>query len=133
MGQSPRPSFGAGAGGSGNAIGGGKRPSFGGGSSGSRPSFGGGSSGSRPGFGGGSAGSRPSLTSGTSGSVGGSSSQDSSEANEANNFGFPERLGKAGIDFPIYDRMNMPLTSFTCEDKENGGYVSRYYCHCAHN
>ena len=120
-GDGSRPSFGGGSSGS--------RPSFGGGSTGSRPSFGGGSSGSRPGFGGvGSTGSRPggsgswpSSISGASGSAGGS--QEISGADESNNFGFPERLGKAGIDFPIYDRMNMPITSFTCQDKENGGYV----------
>ena len=127
-----RPSFGGGSSGSRPSFGGGSagsRPGFGGGSAGSRPSFGGGSTGSRPGFGGagstgsrpGGAGSRPSSISGTSGSAGGS--QEISGANESNNFGFPERLGKAGIDFPIYDRMNMPITSFTCQDKENGGYV----------
>ena len=134
LGQSSKPSFGTGSGSSGSnsrpsANSDGSRPSFGGGSSGSRPSFGGGSTGSRPGFGGagstgsrpGGAGSRPSSISGTSGSAGGS--QEISGANESNNFGFPERLGKAGIDFPIYDRMNMPITSFTCQDKENGGYV----------
>ena len=110
----------------GNSIAGdsaGSRPSIGGGSTGLRPSFGGGSSGSRPSVGGGSSGSRPSFVGGSAGSR---PSQETSEAIEPTNFGFPESLGKAGRDFPIYDRMNMPITSFTCQDKENGGYVGNW-------
>ena len=111
-GSKPRPSFGAGLGGS--------PPRF---SGGSRPSFGASSSKSRPSQAGGSSGSRTSSTSGTTGVGGGSGSQGTFEATASNNFGFPKSLGKAGIDFPIYDRMAMPLTSFSCQDKENGGYV----------
>lgn len=119
VGQSPNPSFGTGSGGSnsrqnsfgsfGLQPGGGRRP----GDSVSRPASPGSSL-----FG---VSTRTNLGGGSGSSFGGSSSGGSSSSEEANNFGFPERLGRAGIDFPIYDRMNMPQTSFTCQDKENGG------------
>ena len=38
-----------------------------------------------------------------------------------NNYGFPLRLGRAGLDFPIFSRENLPQTSFSCEDKVDGG------------
>ena len=38
-----------------------------------------------------------------------------------NNYGFPLRLGRAGYDFPIFSRENIPVTSFSCEDKVDGG------------
>ena len=114
VGQSPNPSFGTGSGGSNS-----RQNSFG--SFGlqpglqpvSRPA----SPGSSP-FG---VSTRTNFGGGSGSSFGGSNSGGSSSSEEANNFGFPERLGRAGIDFPIYDRMNMPQTSFTCQDKENGG------------
>ena len=37
------------------------------------------------------------------------------------NYGFPLRLGRAGVDFPIFNRENMPETSFSCDDKVDGG------------
>ena len=40
---------------------------------------------------------------------------------EDNNYGFPLRLGRAGVDFPIFSRENIPETSFSCEDKADGG------------
>ena len=43
------------------------------------------------------------------------------EPGEDNNYGFPLRLGRAGVDFPIFSRENIPETSFSCEDKADGG------------
>ena len=40
---------------------------------------------------------------------------------EDNNYGFPLRLGRAGIDFPIFSLEKIPQTSFSCEDKVDGG------------
>ena len=44
-----------------------------------------------------------------------------SQPSEDNNYGFPLRLGRAGVDFPIFSRENIPQTSFSCEDKSDGG------------
>ena len=43
------------------------------------------------------------------------------EPSEENNFGFPAKLGRAGIDFPIFSSENIPATSFSCESKVDGG------------
>ena len=41
--------------------------------------------------------------------------------NDGDNYGFPESFGRAGLDFPIYGPDDVPQTSFTCENKLDGG------------
>ena len=56
------------------------------------------------------------------GLVGSASSADGNGGDgEEENFGFPKKLGRAGIDFPIFNSENIPSTSFSCEGKVEGG------------
>ena len=61
------------------------------------------------------------VGSASSGGSRSSSPDGSGEPSDENNFGFPARLGRAGIDFPIFNSKNIPSTSFSCESKVDGG------------
>ena len=76
----------------------------------------------RPGSGSGSSAISPLVSGPNSDSSGGSSGAAAAEEpGEENNYGFPLRLGRAGVDFPIFSRENIPQTSFSCDDKADGG------------
>lgn len=47
--------------------------------------------------------------------------EDDNDDNDGDNYGFPESFGRAGLDFPIYGPDDVPQTSFTCENKLDGG------------
>ncbi len=52
---------------------------------------------------------------------GGTSGARAGQDPREDNYGFPLRLGRAGVDFPIFNRENIPETSFSCDDKVDGG------------